>query len=80
MNNVEKIINNPEYKTAFLTIKAHILNEFERLDYSKVDEILEAKRTLKNLNRLELHLNRVLTDGKIAEKSLAQKLKSIVGL
>ena len=80
MNNVEKIINNPEYQTAFLTIKAITLTEFEKLGYNKVDDMQEANRTLKNLNRLESHFNRILTTGKIAEKTLGQKLKSVIGL
>lgn len=79
MKRVENVINNPEYKMAFLILKAHIITEFEKLNYSKVDDMQEANRQLKTLDRIESHFNRILNDGKIAKKTLADKLKSIVG-
>lgn len=78
MNNVERVLNNPEYQKAFLILKAHIVSEFEKLNYKKVDDMQEANRQLKTLDRLEAHLNRILTDGKVAEKTLLQKLKSVM--
>ena len=78
MNNVERILNNPEYQKAFLILKAHIVSEFEKLNYKKVDDMQEANRQLKTLNRLEAHFNRILNDGKVAEKTLFQKLKSVM--
>tara|TARA_R110000772_G_scaffold125112_2_gene231777 strand:- start:3229 stop:3510 length:282 start_codon:yes stop_codon:yes gene_type:complete len=79
MKRVENVINNPEYKMAFLILKAHIITEFEKLNYSKVDDMQEANRQLKTLDRIESHFNRILNDGKIAKKTLADKLKSMVG-
>lgn len=79
MKNVENLLNNPEYKKAFLILKAHIITEFERLNYKKTDDMQEANRQLKTLDRLESHFNRILTEGKIARKTLADKLKSMVG-
>lgn len=78
MANVERIINNPEYNKAFLILKAHIVSEFEKLNYKKVDDMQEANRQLKTLDRIETHFNRILTDGKVAEKTLFQKLKRAV--
>lgn len=79
MGRVENILNNPEYQKAFLILKAHIVSEFEKLNYKKVDDMQEANRQLKTLDRLESHFNRILNDGKVAEKTLFQKLKSRVG-
>lgn len=79
MKNVENVINNPEYKKAFLILKAHIITEFEKLNYSKVDDMQEANRQLKTLDRIESQFNRILNDGKIAKDTLAKKLKRIVG-
>lgn len=79
MKNVENVINNPEYKKAFLILKAHIITEFEKLNYKKTDDMQEANRQLKTLDRIESHFNRILNDGKVAKKTLADKLKSIVG-
>lgn len=78
MNNVERIVNNPEYQKAFLILKAHIMTEFAKLNYKKVDDMQEANRQLKTLDRLEAHFSRILTDGKVAEKTLTQKFKSVV--
>ena len=79
MKNVENVINNPEYKKVFLILKAHIITEFEKLNYSKVDDMQEANRQLKTLDRIESQFNRILNDGKIAKDTLAKKLKRIVG-
>lgn len=78
MNNVELIINNPEYQQAFLILKAHIVSEFGKLNYNKRDDMQEANRQLKTLDRIEAHFNRILNDGKVAEKTLFQKLKSAI--
>lgn len=80
MKHVENLINNPEYKKVFLILKAHIITEFERLNYKKTDDMQEANRQLKTLDRIESHFNRILNDGKIAKKTLANKLKSMVGI
>lgn len=74
MNNVELLLNNPEYQTAFLILKARIVSEFEKLNYKKVDDMQEANRQLKTLDRLEAHFKQVLNNGKVAEKTLFQKL------
>lgn len=79
MKNVENVINNPEYKKAFLILKAHIITEFEKLNYEKVNDMQEANRQLKTLDRLESHFNRILNDGKIAKDTLAKKIKRLVG-
>lgn len=79
MQNVKAVLNNPEYQQAFLILKAHILSEFEKLDYTKVDDMREANRQLKTLARFESHFNRILNDGKIAKDTLAKKLQRIVG-
>ena len=74
MNNVERLINNPEYNKLFLILKAHIVSEFGKLNYKKVDDMQEANRKLKTLDSIESHFNRILNDGKVAEKTLFQKL------
>lgn len=79
MNNVERIINNPEYQKAFLILKAHVMTEFSKLNYKKVDDMQEANRQLKTLDRLEAHFTSILNNGKVAEKSLFKKLKSVTG-
>tara|TARA_R110000787_G_C13401538_1_gene443436 strand:+ start:108 stop:350 length:243 start_codon:yes stop_codon:yes gene_type:complete len=79
MKNVENVINNPEYKKVFLILKAHVVTEFGKLNYSQVEDMKEANRTLKNLDRIESSFNRTLNDGKIAKDTLAKKLKRIVG-
>ena len=79
MQNVKAVLNNPEYQKAFLILKAHVITEFEKLNYSQVEDMKEANRTLKNLDRIESSFNRILNDGKVAKDTLAKKLKQLVG-
>ena len=79
MQNVKAVLNNPEYQKAFLILKAHVITEFEKLNYSQVEDMKEANRTLKNLDRIESSFNRILNDGKVAKDTLAKKLKRLVG-
>ena len=79
MQNVKAVLSNPEYQKAFLILKAHIIAEFEKLNYTKTDDMQEANRQLKTLDRIESQFNRILNDGKIAKDTLAKKLKRLVG-
>lgn len=79
MQNVKAVLSNPEYQKAFLILKAHVITEFGKLNYSQVEDMKEANRTLKNLDRIESSFNRILNDGKVAKDTLAKKLKRLVG-
>jgi len=75
MNDVNALLNNPEYQKAFISIKAHVLNAFENLKHDEVEEMQESNRILKTLNRIEKHFNTIVNDGKVAEKKLDKLIK-----
>ena len=78
-NQAEQVLNNPLYKEAFLTLRAHIHTEFEKLTYDKVDDMKECNRQLKTLGRLEKLFEQTIRTGKAAEKTLTEKLKAMAG-
>lgn len=72
---VESLLNNPQYQSMFLILKAHTIESFGKLKFDEVEEMKECQRVLKTLDRIETHFNRILKNGKVAEETLLTKLK-----
>ena len=76
MQSVNQVLNNVEYQKAFVMIKAHLLNEFEGTKFKQHEERDEVWRKLQSLTFIENQLIEVMQTGKIAELTLADKLKT----
>ena len=76
MQSVNKVLNNAEYQNAFMMIKAHLLSEFEGTKFKQHEERDEVWRKIQSLNFIEGQLTEVMQTGKIAELTLADKLKA----
>ena len=76
MQSVNSVLNNTEYQNAFMMIKAHLLSEFECTKFKQHEERDEVWRKIQSLNFIEGQLTEVMQTGKIAELTLADKLKA----
>ena len=56
------------FKEAFTALRADLFMKFEKVKWNEVKEMLEIKRTLKNLNNIETYLGRIVTTGKLSKK------------
>lgn len=74
-NSVKSVVSNAEYQNAFLTIKAHLINQFESLGYKQKDDMIEIHRKLQSMNWFEKELENVMNTGKMSEQTLLQRLK-----
>lgn len=72
----EDILNAPVYKNAYLGVRADLLAQLEALPYNDSDAIVECKRRLTVCTWLERKMERAMRDGKVAEKTLLEKVKS----
>lgn len=66
----QQVLNNEAYKTAIKARKAHIFDIFCRTKADQSDVRDEAWRTMQNLMSLEDFLERALTTGEMADKTL----------
>ena len=76
----DSVLNNIEYKKAFVMIKATLINGFEQTKFKEHKERDEVWRKLQALNWLETELTNVMQTGKISQKSLLDRAKNIIGL
>lgn len=70
--NAKKILNNPEFSSAFSMIKATLINGFENTKFDQSDERDEIWRKLQALNWLEDQIQEVINNGKMSEKALLE--------
>lgn len=76
----ERILDDPAFKSACLTIRADLLERFEDSRFSDDEERTEIWRKLQSLRAIENELRSVLDTGKLAEQTLLEKAKSAIGI
>jgi superoxide dismutase len=75
-NAVQQIISNTEFKTAFVSIQANYISKLTKTAFGDEKEREYLHKMLLLVSELEDHFNKVLQNGKIAEKTLMQKIKN----
>ena len=73
--NVSNIVNNPEYVNAFVLIQADYINKLTKTGFGDDKEREYLHKMLLLVSELESHFNKVIVDGKIAEKTILQRIK-----
>lgn len=72
-----QVLNNPIYREAMVAIRAQLFSQFEQTKFRDHDERDEAWRKLQAINAIEGHLARVMQTGKLAERTLMDRIKVI---
>lgn len=67
-NEAQQLLDNRMFKEMMDALKQDLFIKFQRVKWNEVKEMLEVKRTLKNLNNMEVYLNRIVTTGKMNHK------------
>jgi hypothetical protein len=73
--NVNNIVNNPEYLSAFVKIQADYINRLTKTGFGDEKEREYLHKMLLLVSELENHFNKVIVDGKMAEKTILQRIK-----
>ncbi len=68
-------LNHAQYRHAITLVKAELLSQFEKTKYKESDDREEIWRKLQALNGIVSRIERLVRDGKTAEKSLLEKIK-----
>lgn len=76
MQSVNEVLNNVEYQRAFISVKAHMINQLESFDSSQDKLIIEMHRKIKALNLVEAELETVMQTGKMSQKTLLDRIKN----
>lgn len=64
----QQLLDNRMFKEMMDALKQDLFIKFQRVKWNEVKEMLEIKRTLKNLNNMEVYLSRIVTTGKMNHK------------
>ena len=67
-NEAQQLLDNRMFQEVFTALRADLFQKFEKVKWNEVKEMLEIKRTLKNLNNIEVYLGRIVTTGKLSKK------------
>jgi hypothetical protein len=70
--NAKRILNDPLYKMAFTTRKAHLFDVFCNTNKDQGDVREEAWRSMQNLSSLEAYFDEVLKSGKLSEDQVKE--------
>jgi len=76
----KQVLDNEIYKEAFTALKASLYEGFCKTKFKDSDERDEIWRKQQAAEFIESFLQEVMETGRIAELSLAQKAKKVVGL
>ena len=71
----EKFLNNQQYVKAKLIVRAELFRQFEATKFKESDERDEIWRKIQSLEWIERSMNKVVRDGKLAEKTLLERIK-----
>lgn len=73
----DAVINNPVFKESMLHIRAGLMRELEQSTWRQSKLRDEIWRQLKNMDKFEAHIIKVMKNGEFAQKelTLAQRLK-----
>jgi len=64
----QQLLDNKMFKEVFTALRADLFEKFQQVKWNEVKDMLEVKRTLKNLNNIETYLGRIVTTGKLSKK------------
>ena len=79
-NQAQQVLENPVYQEAYTALRADIFEKFQKTKFKERDERDELWRKLQVVDYIEKRLRQTMQDGKIAEMTLAQKGKKLIGL
>ena len=71
----QQVLDNPMIKEFFLAYRADILDKFTGTKYKDTQERDELWRKMQTLDNFEKHFKHYVETGKLAEATLADKLK-----
>jgi hypothetical protein len=71
----DAVVNNPVFMESMLHIRAELMRAFEQTKFSQNVERDEIWRKLQTMAWFEAHIVRVMKNGEVAQKTLAQRLK-----
>lgn len=69
-----------KFSNAVLVVKADLLNRFEATKEGQVEERNEVWRQLRSLDLIVKQLESVIITGELAEKTLLERAKSVIGM
>lgn len=69
-----------KFGNAVLVVKADLLNRFEATKEGQVEERNEVWRQLRSLDLIVKQLESVIITGELAEKTLLERAKSVIGM
>jgi hypothetical protein len=76
--NADAVLSNSEYKAAMLSIRGELMRMFEQTKFKDSVERDEIWRKMQTVNWFEQTLERVMRNGEVARKTLAQRVKETV--
>lgn len=76
----KEIVNNPAYQKAITMIRGDLYNKFRQCGWKDDEERAEIWRKEQIVNWFEDTLSETIQTGKLAEQTLTQKVRKIVGL
>ena len=74
-----QVADNPIYQEALIAYKAKLMDDFQKTTFKQHDERDEIWRKMQTLNNFEGVFLQIMEDGRVAEATLAQKVKNVVG-
>ena len=76
----KEIVNNPMYQKAITMMRGELYNKFKQCGWKDNEERAEVWRKEQIVDWFEDTLKECIETGKLAEKTLMQRVKKIVGL
>jgi hypothetical protein len=67
-----QVTTNPAYKQAMMLIRADLLQKFTNASHKDVDELLEIKRRMDTIEKLQDIFERTMQNGKLAETKISR--------
>lgn len=71
----QQVVSNPAYKQAMMVIRADLLQKFTSVSFKDTDELLEIKRRMDTIERLQGLFERTMQTGRLAEVKVGKLTK-----
>lgn len=68
----QQVTSNPAYKQAMMMIRADLLKKFTNVSHKDVDELLEIKRRMDTIEKLQNIFERTMENGRLAETKIGR--------
>lgn len=76
----QEVLDNPIYQEAYTALRADLFEKFQSTKFRQHEERDEIWRKLQVVDFIENYMRKTMVDGKVAEKTLMQKGKKLMGL